>query len=109
MHGIDIDRRQQRPDTLVLNGTSLTLGDTEIRLSSREAALTNVLLLHFGKVVKRHHLHDELYQLDPNGGPDEKIICVYVSKIRAKIAAAKMSLRLHTHWGVGYELRNPVA
>lgn len=41
-----------------------------------------------------------LYGDDPNGGPEEKIIDVYVCKLRAKMAEGS----IETVWGFGYKL-----
>lgn len=105
-----VDRKaQEKPGSLELNGVSFVLGSKEVILTKTEAMIMNLLLLRFGKVVKKKYLHDEIYQLDPNGGANEKIIDVLVCKVRAKLAAAKMAITIVTHTGVGYELRNAVS
>jgi uroporphyrinogen-III synthase len=54
------------------------------------------------KLVARAAAMDALYGHRPDGGPDEKILDVYVMRLRRAIAGGPM--RLDTVWGVGWRL-----
>lgn len=58
----------------------------------------------FGKVVHKGRMHRALYAADPNGGPDVKILDIWICKIRKKLKAAAVPLEIKTVWGVGYQL-----
>jgi len=77
-----------------------------IHLSRKEFSVLELLALRKGQVVTRDMLVDHLY-----GGrdePNEKIIEVFVSKIRKKLHSALDGAELiETIWGRGYVLRDP--
>lgn len=56
-----------------------------------------------GNVVRRQSMLDELYSLDPNGGAEDKIIDVMISKMRKRIAAT--DLEIVTVFNQGFVLR----
>lgn len=51
-------------------------------------------------IVSKDDLHAVLYRDDPDGGPDDKIICVFIRKIRRKIGPFGWSIA--TFWREGY-------
>ena len=56
-----------------------------------------------GKVVTKERMFDHLYCLDPNGGPDPKVIDVMIVKMRKLLEPT--DLEIVTVWGRGYFLR----
>ena len=98
-----------KPGGLELNGTVLALGAKSLALSKHEAQIMGLLIERFGKCVSKTALLDHLYGDDPNGGAEAKIVDVWISKLRAKIEAAKIELLIVTHHGLGWELKRPVA
>ena len=73
-------------------------GETELRLTAREAALLEFLLRHSGEVVSKtdilDHVWDEAFDGDPN------IVEVYVAHLRAKVGREAVE----TVRGAGYRL-----
>ncbi len=56
--------------------------------------------------VARTHIMDLLYGFRADGEcPEEKILDVWVCKIKPKIEKSKLPWKLVTHYGLGYELR----
>lgn len=98
-----------KPGGLEVDGGQLILGKKSASFSKKEITIISKLLLNFGKTCSKEVLHNDLYQLDPNGGADIKIIDVMICNIRAKLTTQKFPIVILTHNGIGYEMRNPVA
>ena len=80
--------------TALLDGVPLVL-------TVRELALLSELATHPDRVLTRDELHAAVW-----GGvlrPGDRSVDVYVSRLRAKLAAVIPGVRLiHTHFGIGY-------
>jgi hypothetical protein len=50
----------------------------------------------------REYIHTVLYGLEPDGGPDPKILDTMISKMRVKLAPHEIVIE--TNWGIGYQL-----
>lgn len=96
----------EKPAALELNGNTLILGGREVKLTKQQAIIVEKLKAKFGKCVTKAALHHALYADDPDGGADEKIVDVFICKIRDLIA--DWPITIVTHWGNGYELRRSV-
>lgn len=96
----------EKPAALEINGTTLICGGREAKLTRQQMAIFEKLNERFGKMVTKEALHDALYQADPQGGAEIKIIDVFIHKIRDLIAG--WPIMIQTHWGKGYELRRAV-
>lgn len=93
-----------RPEPLEFNGLRLMCGAATVELTGQEGRIVALLVKNFGSCVRNTAIFDDLYGLDPNGGPETKIIPIFVVKIRAKLVKAGAPLAIRTHWGLGYEL-----
>lgn len=82
-------------------------GETMV-LTRREYQTLELLVLRKGGIVTKEAFLNHLY-----GGrdePDEKIIDVYVCKVRKKIASlSKAGAYIETVWGRGYSMHEPSA
>ena len=77
-----------------------------VTLSGHEMALLELLAKSFPRVLTKESALDHIYQLDPDGEPEIKIIDVYICKIRKKVEP--LGLRIDTQWGKGYALAAPL-
>lgn len=98
-----------KPGSLELNGNTLSLGNKTLTLTKAESIVMGELVSHYSKCITKRALLDALYQLDPNGGADDKILDVWIYKLRKKIEERGFDLTIITHRGNGYELRRPVS
>lgn len=72
------------------------------KLTKAESEILDLLLYHRGKVVLKATFYDLLYQLRPDTEqPAEKIIDVFICKLRQKLRA-NSGPEIHTSWGQGY-------
>jgi two-component system cell cycle response regulator CtrA len=79
--------------------------DTEVKLTPKEMAILEVMMLRRGSIVAKEALLTQLYGGDDE--PDSKIIDVFVCKMRKKLEAAGAVGYIGTAWGRGYILRAP--
>ena len=89
--------------TLNLTARDVSVGDTRVKLTSKEYQMFELLCLRKGNVVSKESFLDHLY-----GGMDEpemKIIDVFICKLRKKIEKSGASTPLiQTVWGRGYRV-----
>jgi len=71
-----------------------------LKLSSREAALLEVLVKQFGRVVTKDRLMEHLYSSDE--APGDNAIEVFVHRLRKKLAESPVTVT--TFYGHGYQL-----
>jgi DNA-binding response OmpR family regulator len=85
---------------------TLLSSDFAVVLSAREADLFNILWRgrNSGRVSTRQALWNHLYFDDVDGGPDPKIIDIWIMRLRKKIAHT--SVEIVTSWGNGWFLRS---
>jgi DNA-binding response OmpR family regulator len=77
-------------------------GDTEIRLTAREASLLEFLLRHTGEVVSKTDILDHVWAGEFDGDPN--IVEVYVGHLRRKLDRPFGRETLTTVRGAGYRL-----
>ena len=91
------------PLQLNLESRKVSVEGRPLRLTNREYAILELLVLRKGNVVSKDAFLSHLY-----GGMDEpamKIIDVFVCKVRKKLQAAGIGHLLGTIWGRGFILR----
>lgn len=71
-----------------------------MHLSAREAAVLEVLLREFGKVVRKERLIEHIYSYDET--PGVNAIEVFIHRLRKKLSVSPVTVR--TFHGVGYQL-----
>jgi two-component system cell cycle response regulator CtrA len=81
------------------------VNDRQVRLTRREFEVLEMLMLRPGVLLAKEHLMTKLY--GGEDGPDQKIVDVFVCKLRRKLAAASAADMIRTVWGRGYVLSEP--
>jgi two-component system cell cycle response regulator CtrA len=90
--------------TLSLEDQIVTVHGSEVRLTGKEFAILQLLMLRKNMVMTKEAILAQLY-----GGMDEpelKIIDVFVCKIRSKLAKVGAPNVIGTVWGRGYTVRD---
>ncbi|KAA2211925.1 response regulator transcription factor [Teichococcus oryzae] len=91
------------PLTLCLHSHEVQINGQPLRLTAKEYAILEVMMLRRGLVLTKQAFLDHLY-----GGMDEpemKIIDVFICNLRKKLAKAGLGGLIETVWGRGYVLR----
>ena len=92
------------PLELNLDSRDVTIDGVAVRLTGKEYAILELLVLRRGMVLTKEAFLNHLY-----GGMDEpevKIIDVFVCKLRKKLANYGVDNLIGTVWGRGYMLRD---
>ncbi len=92
------------PLQLNLDSRDVTIDGVAVRLTGKEYAILELLVLRRGMVLTKEAFLNHLY-----GGMDEpevKIIDVFVCKLRKKLASYGADNLIGTVWGRGYMLRD---
>ncbi len=93
--------------TVYLDGRDPLVGGERLRLSQREHAILSVLALNHRRVVSKEHIYDVVYGLS-GADPLDKVIDVYICKLRKKIAGVTGGGRyIETVYGRGYKFEAP--
>ena len=79
---------------------TVMIEDVSVDLSAREVSLLEALFVHFGQIVSKERLLEEVYGCDGDVGLNT--IEVYIHRLRKKVAGSGVSLR--TVHGRGYVL-----
>lgn len=89
-----------------LKARTALLGLHELELTGKEFDTLELLALRKGQIVTKRMFLDHLY--GSANEPEQKIIDVFVCKIRKKLAAAAPGKEyIETVWGRGYILHDP--
>lgn len=75
-------------------------GDREIDLTAREAAFLEYFMRNAGRLISRSMIEDALFERESE--TMSNVVEVYVSRLRAKLAAGHEPQLLHTVRGAGY-------
>ncbi|MBZ5497993.1 MAG: response regulator transcription factor [Acidobacteriia bacterium] len=78
-------------------------GGRMVRLTAKEYALLEYLVLHAGEVVSRERISDHVW--DESFDPFSNLIEVYIQRLRKKIDEGAQVKLIHTRRGAGYLLR----
>jgi len=93
--------------TVYLDGRDPEVDGERLRLSQREHAILSVLAANHRRVVSKEHIYDEVYGLTGTD-PLDKVIDVYICKLRKKIATATSGAKyIETVYGRGYKFEAP--
>jgi two-component system, cell cycle response regulator CtrA len=89
-----------------LETQEVRVSDQPVHMTRTEYRMLELLALRKGKVVHRRTIFELLY--DGHDDPEEKVIDVFVHKIRKKIALLNRGVSyIETTWGEGYRLSEP--
>jgi two-component system cell cycle response regulator CtrA len=78
-----------------------------VRITRREFDVLETLMLRRGVLLTKEHFMSRLYGAED--GPDQRILDVFVCKLRRKLAAAGAAEIVRTVWGRGYVVEEPTA
>jgi two-component system, cell cycle response regulator CtrA len=91
--------------SLNLNSRGVTVAGTNVRLTGKEFAILELLVLRKGLTLSKEALLTQLYR--GTDEPEMKIIDVFVCKLRKKLALAGAPDLVRTVWGLGYTIPDP--
>jgi two-component system, cell cycle response regulator CtrA len=91
--------------SLNLNRRGVTVAGTNVRLTGKEFAILELLVLRKGLTLSKEALLTQLYR--GTDEPEMKIIDVFVCKLRKKLALAGAPDLVRTVWGLGYTISDP--
>jgi two-component system, OmpR family, copper resistance phosphate regulon response regulator CusR len=96
-----------RPATVTIANLTVDTGGQrvwragrEVRLTSKEYALLEFLVLNAGRVVGRAEIAEHVW--DESYDPFTNLIEVYINRLRQKIDASSHDTLIHTRRGAGY-------
>ncbi len=94
--------------TAYFDGRDPLVSGARIKLSKREHSIFQHLALNSNKVISKNAIYDAVYGMSADQ-PFDKVIDVYICKLRKKIAAASESgaQYIETIHGRGYKLSAP--
>ncbi|PCH72556.1 MAG: transcriptional regulator [Rhodobacteraceae bacterium] len=94
--------------TAYFDGRDPVVSGARIKLSKREHTIFHHLALNSNRVISKHAIYDAVYGMSADQ-PFDKVIDVYICKLRKKIAAAAKSGShyIETVHGRGYKLSAP--
>lgn len=92
--------------TVYLDGRDPEVDGMRLRLSHREHAIFTVLALNHRRVVSKERIYEAVYGLS-GSDPLDKVIDVYICKLRKKITQATGGKYIETVYGRGYKLEAP--
>lgn len=94
--------------TAYFDGRDPLVSGARIKLSKREHSIFQHLALNSNKVISKNAIYDAVYGMSADQ-PFDKVIDVYICKLRKKIAAAAESgaQYIETIHGRGYKLSTP--
>lgn len=81
----------------------VTRAGKEIKLSSKEYALLQYLMINKGIVISREKIEDHIWNFDYDGGTN--VVDVYISYLRKKIDGDHDTKLIHTYRGRGYTIK----
>jgi two-component system copper resistance phosphate regulon response regulator CusR len=85
---------------------SATRGDHAIKLTAKEYALLELLMLHQGQILSRAEIAEHVW--DENFDPFSNSIDVYIKRLRRKIDHGAAQPLIHTRRSEGYMLTSEV-
>ena len=89
------------------NKRAATADGKPVPLTVREFTIVEVLALRKNATVTKETLMSQLYSSEVDEEPEQKIIDVFVHKIRKKLEAATGEQCIETVWGRGYAMKDP--
>jgi two-component system cell cycle response regulator CtrA len=105
-NGHDTSTMQIGKLTVHLDGRDPEVDGQRLKLSHREHSIFTHLALHAGRVVPKESVYEAVYgMLDSQ--PYDKVIDVYICKLRKKLQDATGEQYIETVYGRGYKLDLP--
>jgi two-component system cell cycle response regulator CtrA len=98
---------QLRGIELNLDSRQVTVNGREMRLTSKEYSMLELLVLRKGKLLTKDAFLNHLY--NGTDEPERQIIDLYMCRLRKKLAVAGANNLIDTVWGHGYLLRDQEA
>lgn len=97
--------RMREPDELTLDvgRSTVTVGDRVISLTKSEFVIFEKMARNNKRTVTKWALYENLYPVG-DYPTDQKIVDVFVSKIRRKFEGTPLRAAIQTYWGQGYSL-----
>jgi two-component system cell cycle response regulator CtrA len=92
---------------LNLDSRQVTVNGRQVRLTSKEYSILELLVLRRGKLLTKDAFLNHLY--NGTDEPERQIIDLYMCRLRKKLAVAGADNLIDTVWGHGYLLRDQVA
>jgi two-component system cell cycle response regulator CtrA len=92
--------------TAYFDGRDPVVNGERLRLSHREHAIFTHLALQHGRVITKESIYEAVYGMLDNQ-PYDKVIDVYICKLRKKIEQATGKQYIETVYGRGYKLSDP--
>lgn len=77
---------------LVLIDRRVFWNGTYIPIQPKEARIFELLYLNRGRVIRSREIFDTLYGHDPNGGPNDHVVKVYISRLRRTLMVSRIPL-----------------
>lgn len=106
-HGVDSSTLKIGMLTAYLDGRDPEVDGARIKLSHREHAIFSVLALNAGRVIAKETIYEAVYGL-LDSEPIDKVIDVYICKLRKKIAEATGGGKyIETLFMRGYKMEAP--
>lgn len=106
-HGLTTNAVQVGRLTVFLDGRDPEVSGTRLHLSQREHAILSVLALNHRRVVSKERIYEAVYGLS-GSDPLDKVIDVYICKLRKKIAGVTAGGKyIETVYGRGYKFEAP--
>lgn len=84
---------------------SVAVDGRAVNITGREFEVLETLLLRRSALLSKERFMNRLY--GDEEGPDQRIIDVFVCKLRRKLAAAGAAEIVRTVWGLGYVAEDP--
>ncbi|MDQ1079544.1 two-component system cell cycle response regulator CtrA [Pseudoroseomonas cervicalis] len=86
---------------------TVSVDGRHVRITCREFDVLEMLMLRRGVLLTKEQFMSRAYGVED--GPDQRILDVFVCKLRRKLAAAGSAEIVRTIWGRGYVLEEPSA
>lgn len=107
VHGFTTNAVRAGRLTVFLDGRDPEVDGVRLRLSQREHAILGVLALNHRRVVSKECIYEAVYGLS-GADPIDKVIDVYICKLRKKIAGSTGGGKyIETVYGRGYKFEAP--
>jgi two-component system, cell cycle response regulator CtrA len=92
---------------LNLDSREVAVNGRELRLTSKEYSILELLVRRKGKLLTKDAFLNHLY--NGTDEPERQIVDLYICRLRKKLAAAGAGNMIGTVWGQGYVLRDQLA
>lgn len=96
------------PNEIFFEGTLIRFRGKSVRVGPIHAKIFGLLHRNIGRAVSTRQIFDEVYGLDPSGGPlTDNVIKVAISQMRKQFKLAQIDIQIENIWATGYRLLFP--